>query len=276
VVQGAKVEIAKIEVRQTELVETITSLRKEAVSFERRLPALERSLHELSTQLENIVAPNLRTLRKTYTELVDKRGTVREALNLHETLRDLEGRKARLEEADGRVDPGNVSDVDLSTSTVDKFASLILEILRAWHFPEVDRVHFDMKARDLVINGKARTSFGKGLRAITQAAFTIGLLEHCRRQDTPHPGMVVLDSPLLSYREPESAADDLRGTDLNSHFYHYLQTTKEDCQMIIIENTDPPPDVEATLGATKFTGRSDVGRYGLFSLRTEPSTKLVS
>ena len=62
-----------------------------------------------------------------------------------------------------------------------------LSILKAWHSPEVDRVHFDLKTRDIVINGKSRISYGKGLRAMTRAAFTVGLLEFCRQNETLIP-----------------------------------------------------------------------------------------
>jgi predicted nuclease with TOPRIM domain len=264
-VTAAQAEIAKIEMRQSELRETIIALQKEAKSFERRLPQIERSVSALSEQIEGIVAPNLRRLRSSYSDLADKRGEVREALGLHQSLKDFEERKQVLEQEDAaNVGATNVSDIELSSSTLDKFSTLVLNLLKEWHFPDADRVHFDMKVRDLVINGKNRTSFGKGLRAITQAAFTIGLLEFCCREGTPHPGFVVLDSPLLSYREPDNEADDLSGTDLNTHFYTYLQAKMRSQQVIVIENTDPPSDVQASPQALKFTGLKDSGRYGLF------------
>ena len=138
-------------------------------------------------------------------------------------------------------------------------------ILQTWHFPNAERVHFDQKARDLVIGGKNRTSFGKGLRAITQSAFTIGLLQYCKQQATPHPGFALLDSPLLSYKEPDGDDDDLRHTDLKVRFYEYLKQIGSDQQVLIIENTDPPDDVRVMSYAQKFTGNpEEAGRAGLF------------
>jgi hypothetical protein len=184
---------------------------------------------------------------------------------LHRTLKDLEDRKTKLEgEANAGGGSCNLADLDLSTTTVDKFAALVLQLLKDWHFPNGERVHFDLRARDLIINGKNRTSFGKGLRAITQAAFTIGLLEFCRQNGTPHPGFAILDSPLLSYREPEGEADDLRGTDLNARFFEFLAKLHDDRQVIIIENTDPPPDVQALPQTMKFAKKPGAGRHGFF------------
>jgi len=266
VIDASRAEMAKIVLRQAELSTTIATLRKEAVAFERRLPSLEQNISALAGVIDRVVAPNLRQLRTSYKTLADKSGEVREALAIHRGLKDLEVRKEQLEKEEDIVGGGaNQSDVDLSTSTADKFASLVLDILKAWSFPNIERVHFDMKGRDLVINGKNRTSYGKGLRAITQAAFTVGLLEFCRRNDTPHPGFTVLDSPLLSYKAPEGTEDDLRGTDLKDRFYTYLSDMLPDRQILIIENTDPPASVQAAPQALKFTGLAGVGRRGFFS-----------
>ena len=76
---------------------------------------------------------------------------------------------------------------------------------------------------------------------------------------------MLLDSPLLSYKEPDGDDDDLRHTDLKQRFYHYLQGIDDDQQVIIIENTDPPADVQALPQAIKFTGNPDEGRAGLFN-----------
>jgi len=266
VVAAAKAESAKVLSRRAELQETVKGLVREAKSFERRIPKIESEAHEFSLEIETIIAPQMRAMRSAYGELADKKVEVREALGLYRTQKDFEDRRLKLLEEEGAT--GNLAnvDVELSTATVDKFAELVLSILKQWHFPDVDRVHFDLKTRDLVINGKQRTSYGKGLRAITQAAFSIGLLEFCRENETPHPGIVMLDSPLLSYREPDSQADDLSGTDVNSHFYSYLAALKADRQIVIIENTDPPANIQASAQATRFTGNPAVYRTGLFSV----------
>jgi hypothetical protein len=264
VVAAAKAEAAKVVTRRAELQDTVKSLTREAKSFERRVPKIASEAHEFSLEIETILAPQMRVMRSTYGELADKKVEVREALALYRNLKDLEERRLKLLEEEGAT--GNLAnvDVELSTATVDKFAELVLSILKKWRFPDVERVHFDLKTRDLVINGKQRTSYGKGLRAITQAAFSIGLLEFCRENETPHPGIVMLDSPLLSYREPDSDADDLSHTDVNSHFYAYLAAMKSDRQVIIIENTDPPANIQSSAQATRFTGNPSVYRTGFF------------
>jgi hypothetical protein len=161
----------------------------------------------------------------------------------------------------------------LPTTVATNFAQHIEAVLKAWHFPGADRVYFDAKARDLVIGGKLRTARGKGLRAITHAAFTIGLLEFCRANSTAHPGFVILDSPLLAYREPEGDDVDLLGTDLNAQFYQYLTRLPDDRQVIVIENKDPPTEITARPNVTMFSKNPHSGRYGFFPLSPDLLTE---
>lgn len=263
VVAAARSEIAKIALLQTELGDTVTALRREGAGFDRRLPKVEEELSTVSSDLEELTAPRLRQLRANYGELADKRGEVREALAIYRTLQDMEKRREDLEQGSEQR-AAAVSDGDLPTTVAANFAECVETILKKWHFPGADRVYFDAKARDLVIGGKLRTARGKGLRAITHAAFTIGLLEYCRENSTPHPGFVVLDSPLLAYREPEGDDLDLVGTDLNAQFYSYLSKLNPDRQVIIIENRDPPEDITARPNVLMFSKNPHSGRYGFF------------
>jgi hypothetical protein len=203
-------------------------------------------------------------MRSSYAEVAEKRGDVREAIDILRGLEDLQRRRDELEKANERATSDSVSEGDLPTAVADKFASTVEEVLVSWHFPNATRVQFEPKKRDLVIGGKLRTARGKGLRAITHAAFTIGLLQFCRLHNNPHPGFVVLDSPLLAYRAPDSAEDDLSGTDLKQRFYNYLMKLGTDRQVIIVENVDPTPEVSATPQTLRFTGNLNTGRHGLF------------
>ncbi len=144
------------------------------------------------------------------------------------------------------------------------FAQKVQYLLRAWDFPDSDRVYFDDRFKDIVIGGQNRTSRGKGLRAITHAAMTIGLMEFCKEKDLSHPGFVVLDSPLLAYYEPESSEDSLQGSDLKIQFYNYLADNHSDSQVIIIENEHPPDNIKDKITLTNFTKNPDSGRYGFF------------
>lgn len=264
VVEAARKEIGKIEVLRGELSATVHDLKREGTNLDKRMPAVVQELDAISASVDELIAPKLSSLRKSYSDFADKRAEVREALALYATVQDMERRRADLAEGAEAEKAGALTSADIPTAVADSFAQTVESILTEWHFPEAGRVYFEAKARDLVISGKSRSAFGKGLRAITHAAFTLGLLAFCRSRQTPHTGFVVLDSPLLAYREPDGKEDDLRGTDLKEKFYSYLQDLPGDRQVIVVENTDPPASITAREQSLMFTKNPHHGRYGLF------------
>lgn len=267
VTAAAASEIDKIERRTEELSKTIESLTSEQKKLEGSLPKIEENLREKNIELQTVIAPDLRKLRTTYKELADKGADVREALGLFESKTDLQDRKSRLESANSQLSSSNPRPLNSLTDTVvSLFSEQVRKTLQSWGFPGADRVHFDLQAKDLVISGKPRVSYGKGLRAITQAAFTISLMEHCAQNQSPHPGFVILDSPLLSYKEPDGPEDDLSPTDLNGNFYRFLLQLDAGRQVIIVENTDPPSDVELGERIEHFSGMEAEDRFGLFQV----------
>ena len=264
VVQAARKEISKIGVLRCELAATVSNLERESASFDRKMPAALKELESISEAVDELISPKVSMLRKSYSEFADKRAEVREALALYATVQDMERRRADLEKGGEDEKAGGLASTDIPTAVAHSFAKTVEGILTGWHFPEAGDVYFDSKTRDLVIAGKSRSAFGKGLRAITHAAFTLGLLAFCRARKTPHTGFVVLDSPLLAYREPDGTEDDLTGTDLQEQFYAYLEALPADTQVIVVENTDPPASIRARNQSQMFGKNPHHGRYGLF------------
>jgi predicted nuclease with TOPRIM domain len=265
VVSAVDAESAKIQRLRKELEGTVDQLHREESSLSRLVPRLRAELANIEGQVREIT-PTVQRTRASYSDLVDKRASVLSALTLANEVAELQQRRVTIEIA-GKSLPAVDSQTDMSVSTADLFAKSVEALLKAWDFPGAERVFFDLSARDLIISGKPRGSRGKGLRAITHAAFTIGLAEFCRNEGRAHPGFVLLDSPLLAYREPEvvDGDEDLTGTDLQNRFYQYLAKWSA-LQAIIIENTSPPDGVAAEPLAAFFSKNPRQGRYGLFPI----------
>jgi len=156
-----------------------------------------------------------------------------------------------------------------------EFSQIVSRILTAWEFPGECHVSFDEKTFDLKIDGKLRTNNGKGVRAITHAAFKVALLIFCRERNLPHPGFVILDTPLLTYRDPmKSKGKDKLTEDeqvvarspLKQKFFEHLSSISNLAQFIILENIDPPENIEAYAHIEVFSGNPGDGRYGFFPL----------
>lgn len=87
------------------------------------------------------------------------------------------------------------------------------------------------------------------------------------------PGPLEFFANISEIKEPDKGGkgsdggeDDLRGSDLKELFYRYLIHLPKDRQIIIIENTDPPVDVQTMEQVTHFSGAKGVGRPGFFPI----------
>jgi hypothetical protein len=265
IVAAATAEIEKIRKLQAELKDTVADLKSEAEPLNANLTETDKQYEEMSNKIQETVAPEVSEARASFSALVEERASVQKVSDLFAHIDKLLARKAVLileEDTDGG---GPEIVTGIPESVAHTFSSKISNILKAWNFPGECHVYYDKKAYDFVIDGKPRGSRGKGLRAITHAAVTIGLLEFCQEKGLSHPGLVVLDSPLLAYFEPEGEDDiALKGTGLKERFYEYLvEHHGEDSQIILIENQHPPVSIEPHISLTIFTGNPKEGRYGL-------------
>lgn len=264
IVQAASAEIKKIVKLKSELQETVADLKSESLSQKKELSDKKKVYEDVNTQIQEIVAPAVSEERASFSELIEKRAKVQKTLDLYARVLKLEERRTNLEQDLGEETSTSAIASSLPNSVMHDFSLRVSKLLKAWDFPGDCLVHYDREATDFVIDGKPRGSRGKGLRAITHAAVTIALLEFCLENDLPHPGFVVLDSPLLAYFKPEGDDDrHLQGTNLKEKFYSYLvDHHNTDSQIVIIENQHPPESVLDGLTVTVFTSNPNEGREG--------------
>lgn len=265
IVEAATSEIQKISVLRTELTGTISDLGSEQDTLRARYTSLSNEINRLNNEIEKAVAPRIAESEFLFSELLDRRAEVKATLDLLSRSRKLTERRDLLMAEKDQPQTASMIVTGIPDSVAHQFSKKLSTVLQAWDFPGECQVHFDKSTGDFVIDGKPRGSRGKGLRAITHAAVTVALLEYCQEHHLPHPGFVVLDSPLLAYFKPEGDEDkQLQGTNLKEQFYKYLiDHHKTESQIIIIENQHPPSSVEDRISLTVFTGNPNEGRFGL-------------
>jgi hypothetical protein len=159
--------------------------------------------------------------------------------------------------------------IAVNSAAAEDFSQYAENLLRDWRFPNLGRVTFSEESVDLVISGEPRGSHGKGVRAITHAAFNLALLQLFQGDysKTPYPSMVLIDSPLVVYREPDPGEEEFPHT-VKQSFYREIANKFKDLQVIILENDEPPTDLEANV--VLFSGKSG-GRWGFIPLAPEQS-----
>lgn len=268
VVHAAVAEMEKIQKLASDLDSTVISLRDESQRLGVQLEEVENEFSRVDERIRGAITPNVSDQQSSYSELIDARSGVKQKLSMFERLDKLQLQKSEIL-GEGSQEGASEAKIKLGlpTRTLHDFSKTVESILKAWDFPDAGSVHFDESAMDFVINGNLRGNRGKGLRAITHAAATLGLLEFCKSRSLPHPGFVVLDSPLLAYYKPEGDDDNLQGSALKQKFYKYLIEEHSDSQIIVLENEHPPDAFEDQLELTVFTKNPHEGRFGLFPLK---------
>jgi hypothetical protein len=240
-------EIAKIDRERVDLARVTASLRAEREGFFKRARGAADRLEEVDTAIAK-AKPLEASSRKSYEDLDQVRDHVRRGLELTARIADMKARKAKLEAFKAsRLKRGSVQ-TGVGGVVGHELAMHVQSVLQAWQFPGLQTVSFDDKTHDILINGKGRRGNGKGVRALMNAAFKIGVLLFCQEKGLPHPGVIVLDSPLLSYRDAIKSKHGALGEDekevvqtgLNEHFYRFLLDKTSVAQFIVIENYAPP------------------------------------
>ena len=270
---AALVEIAKIDSQRNDLKKVVADLGHEAERLNQSYPALSQRLDNLEREIARL-SPRVSADKQTLSEVVMARDRVKSGLALIEQRDSL---KLRLESSTNLKKPSKDDKPVLKApdSAAHEFCKVVGAVLEAWDFPGECLVSFDEKSHDLKIDGKLRINNGKGVRAITHAAFKVALLIFCRNRNLPHPGFVVLDTPLLTYRDPmknpragalTQDEEAVAKSSLKSSFFEHLSSIKHLGQFIVLENIDPPPNIESIAHVQTFFGNVGSGRYGFFPI----------
>lgn len=167
---------------------------------------------------------------------------------------------------------------DISNSATN-LSVRIKKLLEEWKVPNVHTIDFDEKCVDININQRARISYGKGKRGIFLTAYMVALMELNIEKDLPHLGFILIDSPVVTYKDPKHSKKKSHENDVNldgellpegvkDSFYSWLSTRKELGQVIVLENEEPIDQHKSQLSCTEFFGPYAIGnqRIGFFPL----------
>jgi hypothetical protein len=188
---------------RNDLLDTLVELDTDRVELSERRDSFVQQANDIRDQvrrLDTFLAPHQGNLN----ELLETRAAVTKQLAAFDQIDKLQARKIELA-IDGQAETA-AAVAGQSLSTLSTLSQGISARLQAWGVPDADRVRYDRTEQDIVAGDQLRSAHGKGVRAILHAAFTIALAQYCFDSDLPHPGFVILDSPLVTYRPPKKAA----------------------------------------------------------------------
>lgn len=251
-------EAAKIKILMSDLQLTRTANDGEIARLDGLCEQARERVRLVAAQLTEMLKPRVELALARLRDSQSSRDAYRRALELHGRANELQGLLSDL----GQVSEKGpaLESARVRSDEAEVFSKEVETLLRAWHFPGLDRVTFSEGEQDIVISGRTRASHGKGVRAIAHAAFNLALLKSCLKREMPHPGFVLIDSPLVVYREPDTDEGGF-SHDVKDAFYQAIAEDFRASQVIIFENEDPPSSLGADANLVRFTGAAH-GRQG--------------
>jgi hypothetical protein len=266
--KGCLSEIAKIDVLHQELAVGLRDLETDLRSNETSVAELEAAIHSIDADLQKRLKSQSDRARIQLTDLVTSRQRFESAKETQLQLQDLQTRVQQVERdlAPAAEKPKRTARRKDASAEAD-FCEEIRSTLQRWKFPKTGSVRLDAEKCDLVIDDQARGSFGKGYRAFTHAAFTIGLMRHCRKRGIAHPGFVLLDTPLNPLRGPDEAQQAKVEDPMKRAFFEDLAGDNSGDQFIIFENSEPPAELQTQMNYVHFSRNPLLGRPGFFPVK---------
>ncbi len=266
VASAATAEAQKVLELKSDLADTIREVIAERDSLATEKVQLESAFEDVTNKLKAEFRPRVAAALELYQQVSDERATVDEMLQLFQRLEKISTLKAEVE-TPPPPDPESEVVTIVSTALAEPFCQEVERLLEAWRLPDVGRVTFSEESQDIVIAGRDRSVDGKGVRAITHAAFSIALNNYCVSRSMPTASFVILDSPLVVYRKPDEGEEQF-SVDVKASFYRNVATESANRQVIVFENDDPPDDLDESVNSIHFT-KSSKGRYGFIPLSTD-------
>ena len=259
VAQACRAEASKIATLITDLEVTRFENAARIQLLSAEAEDARRELRVVGEELQGRLKPRVELALRRFRDSQSQRDTYRRAMELLGRVNEFQVLLTEIGEttvAAGIALPS----AKVRADEAEDFSAEAESLLKRWQFPDLGRVTFSDVDQDLVISGRQRSSHGKGVRAIAHAAFNLALLSYCVKQSRPHPGLVLVDSPLVVYREPD-ADEGSFSREVKDSFYKSVAEDFKESQVIIFENEDPPTDVAASANVIQFTGAKH-GRRG--------------
>jgi len=246
-------EIQKIKLLQNELIKSRLLFNKEEEELVIDMNKNQIEYDNLLLKIEKDFNEKLKNISIKIKEYLNKKSKLLKIKILNERLIKLIKQKDDIDKIikKNKEEGKNNNYEELSLSILDPITNIILEILKDIKFENISKVSFSEDNLDFVIDGKERSAFGKGYRAILYASFIISVLE-CLRTKNYQIGFSMIDSPLNPYKPGEERDGEIT-TDLGKNFYKYLSSNIINEQVILIENTEVPKEIIKNINYIKYT-----------------------
>ncbi len=273
-VESCNAEIEKIILNINDLKKTINSLENKVQDMNCIHNIYIDDYNSVTKEIENILEPKSKEIQNQLDIVIEKQKNTSKIESITQKLKEFISKKENIENilktpiVSKNITESALEEV-LSDSALTKY---IYQVLHNWKFEGLyhpDDISFVKlyKGRiDISISNKTRQSYGKGYRALIYSAFVIALQKYCLSKNLPHPGFIILDSPVTTFHDRKVQIEEKEEsipTDKQSAFFEDL-SKHDDIQVIMFENKEPEKNIKNRINYLEFTKDHKRGRYGFF------------
>ncbi|WP_101908641.1 AAA family ATPase [Marasmitruncus massiliensis] len=263
-IEASHAELHRIQLQIQDLCVSETELVTERHEIESRIASLNAEKETVEELLNNELKPRAVILKKTLAEY-------RKAMEVHDEFSFISSLEismkselfdAEMEDEESEIEFSIKSRFD--RSILDVFDRHIENVLRSCKYEGFGSARLGLSSFDVLVNEKDKGTFGKGYRAFLNTAFALALAAFLTESAKYSPGLLVVDSPILSLTEPceELTSDEQASDSMKTALFQYMTENQSNVQTIIIENNIPEIDYGNGTTIIRFTKDETIGRYG--------------
>ena len=256
-IDAAKSDYKKIKLQAKDLESASKELRSEKLSLEQEIGTLMAKKKSIEELIEKELKPqvfNLKEKLSTYKDAIEcqKEIDILKKLSEQKTADMIENDTDEESELKFKVKE------HLDYSFINELSNGIKSFLENCNYDNLLSVIFDKADMDIVINGKKKSSNGKGYNAYFNSVVAIVLSRYMESKAKYSPDFLVLDSPILSLKEKETKkpSETIRNT-----LFENIVDNQKGIQTIVIENEIPEINYKDA-NIIHFTKEKNNGRYG--------------
>jgi len=259
-IEASHAELYRIQLQLSDLVDAEQDLVNERSALEKTLAVLSEEKSGVEALLNNELKPKVAVFKHTLAEY-------RRAIELQNETTVIRGFEASMKTELFTEQMEDESEGEFKIKShfnraildfLDEHLNRILELCR---YEKFSSAYFSPSSFDVIINGKSKDAFGKGYRAFLNTVLAVALMEYLSERGKYAPGLLIVDSPILSLKERE---DEKTPDTMKAALFQYLLNKQNNGQTIIVENNIPDLDYSKA-NVIQFTKDTNYGRYGFLN-----------
>jgi hypothetical protein len=255
----------KLEKQLNEIDETISILEEKNENIKLKNREIIAKVDELTLRANTELKPIIELKLNELKNFLKGRDILNEKEYIESKLLEIEQIRTDLIKKKRNIKIEKIEIHELNNTNINDICKMVSSLLIEWKLFSGPVVEFNVKDFDFIINGKKKESFGKGYRAIINSALVIAIMKYTVDRGLPHPKLIILDSPLTTFKEKDKDGNKDEVDDMvKKSFYNHLANNFSNEQIIVFENVEPDSQIKGKITYYHFSKNKNNGRYGFF------------